>query len=737
MKQSFARLLAALLALAILTPLSAFGEALELELEPEQVVSADNGLELPKDVIEAEVPLDQAIVLDGLQLTEGGQGGTTVKGGQDTEETPAQSEEEDAANATRFGVPTALALGRNETYAINCTKTSRLTYKSSNKKVATVSSKGKITARKKGSATITVYWKGKKLTTCKVKVVPAPETVSLNKTKLSLKVKKTYRLTPKINAGSHTKYTWSSSNAAVASVNKSGLVTAIKAGKATITVRTHNGLRATCKVTVTRPSGSTLRVSPTSIALLEGESQDVTVTFTANGSVSWSSSDEDVATCTWDSAWYGDDTTLTVYGHSAGSAVITLANSVNGDTASLYVTVDTEEEEDDDYGYGTLSVSPASISVASGESRDVTVTYTDDGSVTWNSSDEDIASCAWTSGWSGDDTTLTVYGHSAGSAVITLTNSLNSDTASLYVTVTGSSQPEPEDEGSDSTVKYRALLIGEENFPNDRCRRNRGDVDLMKTMLNSVLGPAGGSYAVTCKYDLDHTSVLNAIRNTFAGADSNDVSLFFIATHGDSASLGSDAGSLALIGNGYDEQWISIPELASALKAVPGKVIVFLESCGSGAAIYQQGISENGFSALRKASEAFDGAVIRAFSKADPGIRVSGPGRSISKGGTASNTGELRVENKFYVLTATRYHEDSYGTESGPYNFFTLWLTEGIGTSGSMPADANANRETTLSELFNYISRVGDNTPIDFPEGTYYQHVQVYPKNSAYPLFMR
>ena len=88
MKQSFARLLAALLALAILTPLSAFGEA--LELESVQVVSADNGLELPKDVVEAEVPLDQAIVLDGLQLTEGGQGGTTVKGGQDPEETPAQ-----------------------------------------------------------------------------------------------------------------------------------------------------------------------------------------------------------------------------------------------------------------------------------------------------------------------------------------------------------------------------------------------------------------------------------------------------------------------------------------------------------------------------------------------------------------------------------------------------------------------------------------------------------------------
>jgi hypothetical protein len=154
-------------------------------------------------------------------------------------------------------------------------------------------------------------------------------------------------------------------------------------------------------------------------------------------------------------------------------------------------------------------------------------------------------------------------------------------------------------------------------------------------------------------------------------------------------------------------------------------------------------LSENSANAMRNAAIALDNALIDAFSSADPGIRVrvsdSERRRRIAKGQLAPNTGELRVENKFYVLTASRYHEDSYGFESysDSYNYFTKWLTDGIGTSGRMPADANYDNETTLSELFNYISRVGDNYPFNFAEGTFYQHVQVYPKNSPYGLFRR
>ena len=747
MKQFFASLLAMLLVLTMLAPMGTIAE--DLELEVEQGAANEEGLELPEVAASIDLTLGNTIILDGLQPLQEDQGEISKKPQQDLGD--ASEAGNDSSNAQKYGVPTSLTLGVNETYTIKCTKSGKLTYKTSNKKIATVSSKGVVTGKKKGSATVTVYLKGKKLTTCKVKVVAAPKKVTLNKTSLSLNVKRTFQLIAKVNSGSHARYTWSSSNKSVATVSSKGLVTAKKAGTATITVKTHNGKKATCKVKVTKTATSTLRVSPTSMTLHEGESQDATVTFNASGSVYYEISDEDIVTLEQASGWYGDDVTMTVYAHSAGTATIAFTNNVNDDTAILTVTVEAEEEED--YGGGSLSVNPTHIDVPVYGSRDVIVTYTDDGTVGWNSSDEAVATCERTSDWYGDDTTLTVYGHSAGTAVITITSDTDYDSACVYVTVTQDEssdpepgpepEPEPEDEGSDSTVQYRALLIGEKNFSDERCTRNRGDVTLMNNMLNSVKGPAGGKYSVTCRYDLNLTGVRNAIGSAFYGADDDDVSLFFIATHGDSSSTGSEAGALALIGSSYEESWLLFEDLANALKAVPGKVIVIVESCGSGAAVYAPGVSENSANAMRNAAISHDNALIDAFSAADPGIRVrvsdSEKRKSISKGQLAPNTGELRVENKFYVLTATRYHEDSYGTESyyGSYNYFTKWLTDGIGTSGSMPADANGNRETTLSELFNYISRVGDDYPFEFTEGTYYQHVQVYPKNSNYGLFRR
>ena len=642
MKRLWTSLLAMLLVFAILMPAGAIAEGLEIE----QNSTNDEGLELPEDAAVLDLALDEVIVLDGLQSPQDSQGEFSEKPGEDSLAEKAVPEAEtDISNATKYGVPATLTLGVKEAYAIKCTKSGKLTYKTSNKKIATVSSKGAVTGKKKGSVTITVYRNGKKLTTCKVKVVAAPKKVTLNKTSLSLKVGRTFQLVASVNSGSHARYTWSSSNKSVATVSSKGLVTAKESGSATITVKTHNGKKAACKVKVTKGNTSTLRVSPTSMTLYEGDSQDVTLTYTVDG---------------------------TVY---------------------------------------------------------------------YDISDKSIVTLEQTSGWNGNDTTLTIYAHSAGSATVTFTNNANSDSACLYVTVNGNGTPEPqpEDESGDSSVTYRALLIGEEDFPNDRCSRNRGDVTLMSNMLNSVKGPAGGRYNVTRRYDLNRTGVMDAIRNTFSGADNDDVSLFFIATHGDSESNGSNAGALALIGSSYEEQWLIINDLANALKAVPGKVIVIIESCGSGAAIYSTGVTENSGNRLRNASSAHDDAIISAFSAADHGVKVRlpGAGRSIIKGAPTPNTGEMRVENKFYVLTATRYHEDSWGTEDGPYNYFTKWLTDGIGTSGSMPADANGNWETTLAELFNYISRVGDDEAFYYQGTNYYQHVQVYPKNSAYGLFRR
>lgn len=79
-----------------------------------------------------------------------------------------------------------------------------------------------------------------------------PSKVTLSKTKASVQLKKTLTLKASISpayAGKN-KLTWTSSNNNVVSVS-SGRLTAKKKGTATITVKTVNGKKATCRVTVT------------------------------------------------------------------------------------------------------------------------------------------------------------------------------------------------------------------------------------------------------------------------------------------------------------------------------------------------------------------------------------------------------------------------------------------------------------------------------------------------------
>ena len=132
---------------------------------------------------------------------------------------------------------------------------SALTWSSSNKKVAKVSSKGVVTPVKVGTAVITVKTANGKKATLKVKVadptIPAKVTLDATGTvelyvgdKLPLEA----TVTPKKARG--TKLTWSSSNKKVAKVNSKGVVTAKKKGTATITVKTANGKTAKVKIRV-------------------------------------------------------------------------------------------------------------------------------------------------------------------------------------------------------------------------------------------------------------------------------------------------------------------------------------------------------------------------------------------------------------------------------------------------------------------------------------------------------
>ena len=122
--------------------------------------------------------------------------------------------------------------------------TGNATFRSSNKKVATVSSNGIVKAKKAGKVNITVQVGNHKQV---VKITVKKPTMKLVKS--SAKLKKGKKVTIKVKAAPVSKVTFKSSNKKVATVSSKGVVKAKKKGTATITVKC-NGITKKFKVTV-------------------------------------------------------------------------------------------------------------------------------------------------------------------------------------------------------------------------------------------------------------------------------------------------------------------------------------------------------------------------------------------------------------------------------------------------------------------------------------------------------
>ena len=153
--------------------------------------------------------------------------------------------------------------GSKKTLSVNVSvtgkKTSKqFTVKSSNKKVVVVKKSGKkviLTAKKDGKANITITSKAdkKKKTVVKVSVVTPVKGITMSTSKATIKQGKTLQLKATVSSdATNKKLTWSSSNTGVATVSSTGLVTAKKAGTATITAKAQDGSgkKATCVVKV-------------------------------------------------------------------------------------------------------------------------------------------------------------------------------------------------------------------------------------------------------------------------------------------------------------------------------------------------------------------------------------------------------------------------------------------------------------------------------------------------------
>lgn len=145
-----------------------------------------------------------------------------------------------------------VSIGVKEKYTIDTSSLiGKLTFVTADKKTATVNKKGIVVGKKVGSTKITIVDGQGKKHKITVVVAKAPNEVTLKKKKATLEIGDTLKLRAKLpNKTASNKLTWKSSNKRVATVSAMGEVEAIAAGTATITVKTFNGKKATCQVTV-------------------------------------------------------------------------------------------------------------------------------------------------------------------------------------------------------------------------------------------------------------------------------------------------------------------------------------------------------------------------------------------------------------------------------------------------------------------------------------------------------
>ncbi|MDD6043366.1 MAG: Ig-like domain-containing protein [Eubacteriaceae bacterium] len=179
----------------------------------------------------------------------------------------------------------------------------KVTWASSNKSVATVSTKGKVTAKKVGTATITAKVGTKKLT-CKVTVkkkTVAVTSVNINKSSITLNAGETQKLVATVNPSNATNktVTWMTENGDVAQIEPDGTVIAVGEGRTKIWAFIGDKTDY-CYVSVKVPSVESVNLNRIEMTLSVGETGTLKATINPSNAdektVIWSSSRENVAT---------------------------------------------------------------------------------------------------------------------------------------------------------------------------------------------------------------------------------------------------------------------------------------------------------------------------------------------------------------------------------------------------------------------------------------------------------
>ena len=178
----------------------------------------------------------------------------------------------------------------------------KVTWKSSDETVVTISEAGEVTGKKGGVAVVTCTSEDGELeANCIVTVIEIATTVKLNKSSYTLGVGKSVKLKATVKSKSTTskKVKWTSSNTKIAKVDSQGKVTGKKVGKCTITAKATDGSGeyAKCIIKVVRQTTS-VSLNKMYVKMYVGASYKLKATLKPKNvtkkSLSWSSSNSDV-----------------------------------------------------------------------------------------------------------------------------------------------------------------------------------------------------------------------------------------------------------------------------------------------------------------------------------------------------------------------------------------------------------------------------------------------------------
>lgn len=369
-------------------------------------------------------------------------------------------------------------------------------------------------------------------------------------------------------------------------------------------------------------------------------------------------------------------------GRMPGTAVIT-AYAFGGATAQCSVQVEKVAVENLRFGETALELSAGSTATLKTE---ILPSYASDLRVTYSSADESIATV---------DARGKVTAVAEGETIITVQTLDGAHCAQATVTVTPRER------------RYRALLIGEQNYASTVDKVRTGSINSVENIAGLLQSFAGTKYEVETLMDAPRDSVIAGIRETFADAADEDVSLIYITCHGF-----YEAGMSFFVM--ADGSVLSARDLERELRGIPGEIILLADCCGSGGLIGEVGSAQE---LVRGVTSVFQGAQ-----------------------GGASIRG-----SRYRVIASALLDQDSYrisfsgSDEDGMATVFARALCDAAGwsmdrgTRSAMNADADYDGEITLVELGDYMERrvswylalVGD----------YAQSVCVYPEGDNFTVF--